>query len=83
MLTTTMPEREYRAMAKRDLQVSVKISKEDLALLRKACDRLWPGAPVTNSTLLLVLAKQRAEEILEKHPRSKWSAISSQRRNQE
>ena len=66
MLTTTMPERQCKAMAKRDLQVSVKISKEDLALLRKACDTLWPGAPLTNSTLLLVLAKQRAEEILKR-----------------
>ena len=66
MLTTTMPERQRKAMAKRDLQVSVKISKEDLAMLKKACETIWPGAPLTNSTLLLALAKQRAEEILKK-----------------
>jgi hypothetical protein len=41
------------------------MSTEDLALLRKAAERLWPGMPITNSTLVLTLAKAKAHEVLE------------------
>jgi hypothetical protein len=40
------------------------------AMLRKAGEALWPGMPITNSTLLLTLAKMKAEEIL-KSPRKR------------
>jgi len=56
-------------MKKRTLQVNSRISPDDLALLRKAADRLWPGMPITNSTLLLTLARLKAQEILEPHSR--------------
>ena len=32
----------------------------------KAAERLWPGMPITNSTLLLTLARLKAEEILKR-----------------
>jgi uncharacterized protein (DUF1778 family) len=52
-------------MAKRTLQINVHMSGEDLALLRKAAAvAKWPE--VTTSTLVLHLAKERAEQIL--HP---------------
>jgi hypothetical protein len=42
------------------------MSPDDLALLRKAAEKLWPGMPITNSTLVLTLARLKAEEILKK-----------------
>jgi hypothetical protein len=41
------------------------MSAEDLALLRKASEKLWPGMPITNSTLVLTLARMKAQEIVE------------------
>jgi hypothetical protein len=46
------------------------LSDEDLRLLRKAADTLWPGMPIANATLVLTLARQRADEIL-KTPRKR------------
>jgi hypothetical protein len=51
-------------MDKREKQVGVRVSERDLKLLRKAAQTQWPGIPVTNSTLLLTLAKLKATEIL-------------------
>lgn len=53
-------------MKKRELQVGCRMSPDDLALLRKAAEKLWPGVPLTNSTLLLTLARMKAEEILKR-----------------
>jgi hypothetical protein len=55
---------------KRSEQVNCRLAPADLSLLRKAADRLWPDMPITNSTLLLTLARLKAEEIL-KSPRKK------------
>jgi hypothetical protein len=52
-------------MKKRVLQVGCRMSAEDLALLRKASEKLWPGMPITNSTLVLTLARMKAQEIVE------------------
>ena len=49
---------------KRSVQVNVRLSPADLSLLRKAGKTLYPGLQVSNSTLVLTLARQRAEEIL-------------------
>jgi uncharacterized protein (DUF1778 family) len=54
------------AMAKRTLQINVRMSNEDLALLQKAAAALWPGVELTTSTIVLSLAKRSAEQIL--HP---------------
>ncbi len=51
-------------MAKRNVQVAVRLADADLKLIRKAADTLWPGMPITNSTLLLTLARLKAEEVL-------------------
>jgi hypothetical protein len=37
-------------------------------LLRKVAEKLLPGMPITNSTLVLTLAKAKAQEVLEQ----KW-----------
>jgi len=41
---------------------------KDLALMRKAAEKLWPGMPITNSTLLLTLARLKAQEVLRTTP---------------
>jgi len=51
---------------KRTLQVNVKMSPDDFQLLKKAADKKWPGAVVTNSGVLLGLARIAARQILQK-----------------
>jgi hypothetical protein len=57
------------AMAKRTLQINVRMSNEDLALLQKAAGAFWPGVELTTSTIVLSLAKKAAEEILRAKPK--------------
>ena len=54
------------AMAKRTLQINVRMSNEDLALLKKAAATQWPDLELTTSTIVLSLAKKEADRIL--HP---------------
>jgi uncharacterized protein (DUF1778 family) len=56
---------------KRSAQVNVRLSPADMNLLRKAGKTLYPGLQVSNSTLVLTLARQRAQEILAE--RKKWA----------
>lgn len=49
---------------KRSIQVNVKMTEEDFALVRKAAEKRWPDAVVTNSGVVLGLAKIAAREIL-------------------
>jgi hypothetical protein len=51
---------------KRTVQVNVKMSPEDFNLLKKAAAKKWPGAVVTNSGIVLGLAKISARETLRK-----------------
>jgi hypothetical protein len=51
---------------KRTTQVNVKMNEEDFALLRKAADKRWPDAIMTNSAILLALARISARQILNK-----------------
>ena len=44
---------------KRTVQVNVKMTEEDFALLRKAAEKRWPDAVITNSGIVLALAKIR------------------------
>jgi hypothetical protein len=46
-----------QSSSKRTVQVNVKMSVEDFALLKKAADDLWPDAVLTNSSIVLGLAK--------------------------
>jgi hypothetical protein len=50
--------------SKRDIQVGVKMSAEDFAELKRAADLLWPGAILTNSSVILGLAKLKASDVL-------------------
>ena len=49
---------------KRDIQVGVKMSADDFAELKRAADVLWPGAILTNSSVILGLAKLKASDVL-------------------
>ena len=51
---------------KRTTQVNVKMSPEDFALLKKAAAKKWPGAVLSNSGIVLGLAKISAREVLRK-----------------
>jgi len=51
--------------SKRSLQVNVRLSPDNLKVLRQAAEQLWPGVPLSNSTLLLTLARHKALEILD------------------
>jgi hypothetical protein len=46
---------------KRTVQVNVKMSGEDFALLQAAAQQLWPDAVISNSGILLGLAKLAAK----------------------
>jgi len=54
------------AAGKRTVQVNVKMSAEDFALLQKAANVLWPGAVLTNSGIVLGLAKLGASQASKK-----------------
>lgn len=56
---------------KRTVQVNVKMSPEDFALLKKAADLLWPDAVLTRSGVVLGLAKLGAKGVLKKRGRRK------------
>jgi hypothetical protein len=49
---------------KRTVQVNVKMTEEDFALLRKAAEEHWPDAVMTNSGIVLALARIAARGIL-------------------
>ena len=48
--------------SKRTVQVNVKMSAEDFTLLQKAAQALWPDAILSNSGIILGLAKIAARE---------------------
>lgn len=49
---------------KRTVQVNVKMSPEDFQLLKKAAAKRWPDAVMTNSGIVLGLAKISARDTL-------------------
>jgi hypothetical protein len=49
---------------KRSVQVNVRLSEEDFALIKKAAAKRWPSAVLSNSGILLGLAKLAANETL-------------------
>jgi uncharacterized protein (DUF1778 family) len=54
---------------KRTVQVNVKMTQDDFDLLRKAAERRWPDAVMTNSGIVLALARIAARETLTKKRR--------------
>jgi hypothetical protein len=55
-----------RMTGKRTVAVSVKMTGEDAALLKRAKEKMWGNAPVTRSSYVLALAKLGAEAVLKK-----------------
>jgi len=51
---------------KRTVQVNVKMTQEDFNLRRRAADKHWPDAVMTNSGIVLAFAKIAAREVLAK-----------------
>jgi hypothetical protein len=49
---------------KRTVQVNVKMTEDDFALLRKAAEERWRDAVMTNSGIVLALARIAARGIL-------------------
>jgi hypothetical protein len=49
---------------KRTLQINVRLSVEDFNLIKRAANSLWPDAVLTNSGILLGLAKIAARDSL-------------------
>jgi uncharacterized protein (DUF1778 family) len=49
---------------KRTIQVNVKMTEEDFTLLRKAAEKRWPDAVMTNSGIVLALARIAARDTL-------------------
>lgn len=49
---------------KRTVQVNVKMTQEDFELLKKAAEKRWPDAVITNSGIVLALAKIAARQTL-------------------
>ncbi len=56
---------------KRTIQVNVKMTEEDFAMLRKAAEKRWPDAVMTNSGIVLALARIAARETLSKGRKQK------------
>ncbi|MHB8413699.1 MAG: hypothetical protein ACYDDI_17405 [Candidatus Acidiferrales bacterium] len=54
---------------KRTIQVNVKMTQEDFDFLKKAADKRWPDAVMTNSGVVLGLAKIAARQTLAKKRR--------------
>src|SRR3974390_514967 len=53
---------------KRTIQVNVKMSAEDFTTLQKAANALWPDSILSNSGIILGLARLAAKDILKKKP---------------
>lgn len=51
---------------KRTVQVNVKMTPEDAELFRKAAEKRWPDAVLTNSGIILALARIAARDTLGK-----------------
>jgi hypothetical protein len=49
---------------KRTTQVNVKMTEDDFELLKKAAEKRWPDAVMTNSGIVLGLAKIAARQTL-------------------
>jgi hypothetical protein len=57
---------DVRKFGKRDKPVTVKMSDEHYARMREAAEKHWPGAVLTDSSMILGLAMIAVEQILKK-----------------
>ena len=56
------------SVEKRSIAATVKLSAGDWELLARAAAHIWPGAPITRSSIILGLAKIGAESVLPAPP---------------
>jgi hypothetical protein len=56
-------------MGKRTIAITVHMSEEDYALIKRASEQLWPDAIMTDSARLLSLARRQAQITIQKKPR--------------
>lgn len=49
---------------KRNISATIKMSKADWDLMERAAAHIWPGAPITRSSLIVALARIGAESVL-------------------
>jgi hypothetical protein len=54
---------------KRTIQVNVKMTQDDFDLLRRAAEKKWPDAVMTNSGIVLALAKIAAKQVFRPNKR--------------
>ena len=54
---------------KRTVQVNVKMTQEDFDFLKRAAEKRWPDAVITNSGIVLALAKIAARQTLSRKKR--------------
>ena len=50
---------------KRDRQITIRISSQDLNLMKQAAEVAWPGALLSTAAIMLSLSRMKAKEILE------------------
>jgi uncharacterized protein (DUF1778 family) len=55
---------DKRDKGKRDRQLNVRLTTQDIETMQRAADIAWPGAILSTSSILLSLARLKAEEIL-------------------
>lgn len=58
---------------KRSVQVNVRLTEEDFELIKKAAAKLWPDAVLSNSGILLGLARSAAKQVLDAPKRQRGS----------
>lgn len=59
---------------KRTVQVNVKMTQEDAELLQKAAEKRWPGAVMSNSGIVLALARIAANDTIARRIRNQRRA---------
>lgn len=51
-------------MAKKTLQISVKMEQKDFDLFQRGANTVWPKAPISRSAIVLGLARIGAESVM-------------------
>jgi len=67
----SVKERYMSATGKRTVQINVRLSDDDFELIRKAAAKLWPDAVLSNSAIVLGLARLAAKQTLESSKKPK------------
>lgn len=67
---------------KRTIQVNVKMTEDDFKLLKRAAEKRWPDAVMTNSGIVLAMARIAARDMLSTEPgASKSSRVTLESRS--